>query len=273
MIIMKRADFISLHVPLNAETKHLINAKRLQLTKSQLILLNFARDGIVDKAALRAALDEKRIGLRLRFPLLTTAKSSSCYQFAALGGIHQEAEETCAVMAVKQLRDFLEQGIITNSVNFPRCEMPFNSGVRLAIVNANVPSMVAQISTKLASANLNIIDLVNKSREEIAYTLVDIDGQVSDQLLQEIATIKGVIRLRRLQNPTATHSTASKAEFIVDGTQAEYVRIPYADTNEEALVMLSDILPTGFECGVQNGKVQPGNTASTNALKVIIDVL
>jgi D-3-phosphoglycerate dehydrogenase / 2-oxoglutarate reductase len=202
--IMTRADFISVHVPLNAETKHLINAKRLQLAKPQLVLLNFARDGIIDKTALMAALGERRLHAYVcDFPCSQLKDHPQVISLPHLGASTREAEETCAIMAVKQVHDFLEQGVITNSVNFPTVEMPLNKGTRLAIVNANVPNMVAQISAKLAAANLNIIDLLNKSRDEIAYTLIDIDGQLSDTLLNEINRIDNVIQVRCLQNSAA----------------------------------------------------------------------
>ena len=198
--IMKRADFISVHVPLNAETKHLINAKRLQLAKPQMILLNFARDGIIEKTALREALEARRLYAYVcDFPCSLLKDHPRVISLPHLGASTREAEETCAIMAVKQVRDFLEQGVIVNSVNFPTVEMPINKGARLAIVNANVPNMVAQISTKLAAANLNIIDLINKSRDEIAYTLIDIEGQVSEHLLKEIMSINQVIQVRCLQ--------------------------------------------------------------------------
>ena len=116
-----------------------------------------------------------------------------------LGASTREAEENCAVMIVKQVREFLENGGITNSANFPAIDMPrSNGGHRLAIVNANVPNMVAQISSKLAESKLNILSLLNKSRDEIAYTLVDVNTMVGDGLLKEIAAIAGVIQIRRV---------------------------------------------------------------------------
>lgn len=203
--MMKRADFISLHVPLNAETKHLIDAKRLQLAKPELVLLNFARDGIIDKTALLTALDQQRLYTYVcDFPCSLLLNHPRVISLPHLGASTKEAEETCAIMAVKQLRDFLEQGIIVNSVNFPTVEMPMSQNARLAIINANIPNMVAQISTKLAKANLNIVDLLNKSRDEIAYTLIDIDGQVDDALLKDISCIDQVIQVRCLQGLTNT---------------------------------------------------------------------
>jgi D-3-phosphoglycerate dehydrogenase / 2-oxoglutarate reductase len=117
-----------------------------------------------------------------------------------LGASTLEAEENCAIMIVKQVREFLENGTITYSVNFPSIEMPVNAGaVRLAIANQNIPNMVAQISAKLADAKLNIVSLLNKSREEIAFTLIDVNGEVSPVLFNELSTIKGVVQVRVIQ--------------------------------------------------------------------------
>ncbi len=197
--LIKQADFISLHVPLVAETKHLINAGRLKIAKKGVILLNFARDSIVDEIALHAALDNGQVASYVcDFPSAQLKDHPRVICLPHLGASTREAEETCAIMAVKQLRDYLENGTIMYSVNFPSVEMPFNKGTRLTIANANVPSMVAQISTKLAAAQLNIMDLLNKSRDEIAYTLIDVDGAVNDTLIKEIAAIEGVIQIRRL---------------------------------------------------------------------------
>ncbi len=197
--LIAQSDFISLHVPLTPETNALIDHSRLQLAKTGLILLNFSRDGIVDKTALRAQLDAGHVYAYVcDFPCSLLKNHPRVISLPHLGASTKEAEETCAVMAAKQVRDYLENGSIINSVNFPTVTMPFNKGVRLAIANANIPSMVAQISTKLAAANLNIIDLLNRSRDEIAYTLIDVDGFVSDQLVTDIATINGVIQVRCL---------------------------------------------------------------------------
>ncbi len=198
--LMMQSDVISLHIPLTAETRNLINDTRLRLSKPEMILLNFARDGIVDKTALLTALDENRVlSYVCDFPCAQLKDHPRVISLPHLGASTREAEQTCAIMAVKQIRDYLETGNITNSVNFPTIEMPFNQGVRLAIVNSNIPSMVAQISTKLADAKLNIIDLLNRSRDQIAYTLIDVEGEVTPGVIKEIATIHGVIKVRCLE--------------------------------------------------------------------------
>ncbi len=195
--LITQADFISLHIPLTPETKSLIEDTRLRLAKKGMILLNFSREAIVDKAALLSALNDKHIAAYVcDFPCADLKNHPQVICLPHLGASTKEAEETCAIMAVKQLRSYLESGTIINSVNFPSAEMSFNKGVRLAIANANIPNMVAQISTKLATAHLNIIDLLNKSRGEIAYTLVDVDEEINDSLLQELKGISGVIQVR-----------------------------------------------------------------------------
>jgi D-3-phosphoglycerate dehydrogenase / 2-oxoglutarate reductase len=198
--LFAQADFISLHIPLTPETKDMIGDARLQIVKPGMTLLNFARDGIIDKTALHAALEAGRIGTYVcDFPCEHLKGHRKVISLPHLGASTREAEETCAMMAVQQIRDYLEHGTIANAVNFPTVKMPFSKGLRLAITNANVPSMVAQISTKLAAVGLNIIDLVNRSCNEIAYTLIDVDGQVHANLMQEIAAIDGVIQVRRLE--------------------------------------------------------------------------
>jgi D-3-phosphoglycerate dehydrogenase / 2-oxoglutarate reductase len=198
--LIGQSDFISLHVPLIDETRDLINTSRLQLAKSGVILLNFSRDGIVEKTALRAALDSNHVSAYVTdFPCAQLKDHPRVISLPHLGASTQEAEELCAVMAVKQIRDYLENGTITYSVNFPSVEIPFKKGVRLTIVNANVPGMVAKVSAKLASASLNIVDMLNKSRDEIAYTVIDLESEVSDTLIKDIAAIKGVLRVSCLK--------------------------------------------------------------------------
>lgn len=197
--LIKEADFISLHVPLLPETRHLINAERLELAKPNVTLLNFAREGIVDNAALQIALDQQKIYAYVcDFPSSLLKDHPRVISLPHLGASTKESEENCARMAVSQVREFLENGNIINSVNFPNIELPFNKGGRLAIANANIPNMVAQISTQISAAQLNIIDLLNKSKDKIAFTLIDVDGEVSKNLLQEIRDIPGVINLRYL---------------------------------------------------------------------------
>lgn len=202
--VLESSDFITLHVPYSEATKNTINSARLQQIKPSAVLLNFSRDGIVDNAALLTALNDKKLGNYVcDFPCATLKDHPAVISFPHLGASTVEAEENCAVILAKDIRQYLEYGAITHSVNFPIVEATQNySGVRLAIANANIPNMVAQISSTLAAAGLNIISLLNKSRDEIAYTLLDIEGDVNSKVLTEIAKIHGVLQLRKLPQRT-----------------------------------------------------------------------
>jgi D-3-phosphoglycerate dehydrogenase / 2-oxoglutarate reductase len=198
--LFARADAVTVHVPLNDETRALVNATRLKLMKKPATLLNFARAGIVDEEAVLEALDAGRLHAYVSdFPKRRFLDHPRVVTFPHLGASTLEAEENCAVMAVDQLRDFLENGNIRNSVNYPEAVLPRLPGTsRLAIANRNIPNMVGQISTALAAERINIADLLNKSRGECAYTLIDIDGEVSEALLQRIRAIEGVLSVYRV---------------------------------------------------------------------------
>jgi D-3-phosphoglycerate dehydrogenase len=197
--VLKSAHFVTLHVPLVAATRHLVGAANIGHLRSDAVLLNFSRDGVVDAAAVRAALDARKLGAYVcDFPSAEILGHPGVVALPHLGASTREAEENCAVMVVDQLRDYLEHGNIANAVNFPQVSMARESAYRLAIANANVPNMVGQISTAMAQAGLNIHNMVNKSRGEMAYTLVDVDSPVSDTVLADIARIHGVLAVRYL---------------------------------------------------------------------------
>jgi D-3-phosphoglycerate dehydrogenase len=197
--LLKHADFVTLHVPLLPATRGLIDAKRLAAMKNHATLLNFARDAIVDEDAVIGALNSGRLKAYLcDFPSPRLAGGPGVVALPHLGASTGEAEENCAVMVVDQLREFLENGNIVNAVNFPSVEMARESAWRVAIANANVPNMLGQISTAMAMAGLNIHNMVNKSRGEMAYTLVDVDSPVSDAVIGEIASIEGVLSVRSI---------------------------------------------------------------------------
>lgn len=198
--LLAEADFVSLHIPLTTTTKNMLNAARLRLLKANVVILNFARDGIIDQAALLAALNEKKIFSYVTdFPTKDLLHHPRVISLPHLGASTFEAEENCAVMISKQVRDYLEKGNIVNSVNFPTIEMPNNPDCyRLAIVNENIPNVVAHISAKLGHAGLNIVSLLNGSREEIAYTLIDVNAEINDKLFKEINNIPGIIRIRKI---------------------------------------------------------------------------
>lgn len=195
--VLKSSDLVTLHVPLLNDTRHLINAESLKMMKSTAVLLNFSRDGIIDNEALLAALNAKQIARYIcDFPS-ALLKHPAVICLPHLGASTREAEENCAIMLAKQVRNYLEYGAIAHSVNFPTVEASrIDSGVRLAIVNENIPNMVAQISSTLAKAGLNIVSLLNKSRDNIAYTLLDVPSQIDPHTLGEISQIEGVIQLR-----------------------------------------------------------------------------
>lgn len=195
--LLRQSDFVTLHVPLLGVTRHLIGAPQLTTMKPTASLLNFARDAVVDEAAVAAALRTGRLKYYVcDFPSVAFFNLPNAVALPHLGASTEEAEENCAIMAVDQLREYLENGAITNSVNFPSVEMMRESPYRVAIANANVPNMLGQISTAMAQAGLNIHNMVNKSRGEMAYTLVDVDSPVPGGLLEMLTTIHGVLSVR-----------------------------------------------------------------------------
>ncbi len=198
--VLKRSDIVTLHVPLVDGTRGLINAAAFAAMKSSAVLLNFARGPIVDEAALISALENGQLrGYVCDFPTPTLNKRPKVVTLPHLGASTNEAEENCARMAADELRWYLEDGTIQNSVNFPDARLPRAEGTqRLAISNSNVPNMVGQISTLLAGAGLNISDLLNKSRGDLAYTLIDVDGAIPDEVVERLRAIDGVLGVRTL---------------------------------------------------------------------------
>jgi D-3-phosphoglycerate dehydrogenase len=197
--VLRNAHFVTLHVPLVAATRDLIGPANAALMRPGSVLLNFSRDGVVNEAAVLGALEEGRLAWYVcDFPSVVINGHERVVALPHLGASTREAEENCAVMVVDQLRDYLENGNVANAVNFPTVSMARESGYRVAIANANVPNMVGQISTAMAQAGLNIHNMVNKSRGEMAYTLVDVDSPVADGVLKDIASIDGVLAVRYL---------------------------------------------------------------------------
>jgi D-3-phosphoglycerate dehydrogenase len=197
--VLKHSDFVTLHVPLLPVTRHLIDAKRLAAARHGMVLLNFARDAIVDEGAVVAALGSGQLKSYLcDFPSATLLAEPKVVALPHLGASTAEAEENCAIMVVDQVRDYLEDGTIRNAVNFPNVEMPRESPYRVAVANANVPNMLGQISSTMAKAGLNIHNMVNKSRADMAYTLVDVDSPVDEAVVRAIAGIDGVLSVRAI---------------------------------------------------------------------------
>jgi D-3-phosphoglycerate dehydrogenase len=197
--LLKQADFVTLHVPLVPLTQGMIDRDRLAAIKPGAALLNFARDAIVDEDAVIDALRSQRLKYYLcDFPSPKLIAEAGVVALPHLGASTEEAEENCAIMVVDQVREFLEDGCIANAVNFPSVEMPRESPYRVAIANANVPNMLGQISPAMALAGLNIHNLVNKSRGEMAYTLVDVDSPVEARVIDAIGAIDGVLSVRAI---------------------------------------------------------------------------
>ncbi|TAK56534.1 MAG: 3-phosphoglycerate dehydrogenase [Gammaproteobacteria bacterium] len=196
--LFARSDVVTLHVPLSDATRSLVNAQRIRLMRDKAVVLNFARAGIVNEADVIAALDAGRLSAYVcDFPSPAIKDHPRVVALPHLGASTGEAEDNCAMMVADTLRDFLEHGNVRHSVNFPEAALPRVPGAsRLAISNSNVPNMVGQISTCLAESSLNISDLLNKSKGEVAYTLIDVDGRIPEELVERIRTIEGVLAAR-----------------------------------------------------------------------------
>lgn len=200
--LLRHSDFVTLHVPLLDATRNLIDQNRVSLMKAGAVLLNFSRDAIVNEDAVLAGLERKHLrGYVCDFPSNKTLGHPAIVALPHLGASTREAEDNCAVMVADQLRDYLEHGNVTNTVNFPNVGMPRESAFRMAVANANVPNMLGQISTALAAAGINIHNMMNKSRGEMAYTLVDTDSAAPAGLIAQIAAIPGVLMVRDLPLP------------------------------------------------------------------------
>ena len=195
--LFTRSDAVTVHVPLNDHTRGLVNASRIALMRPGSCILNFARAQIVDEAAVLAGLDSGQLASYIcDFPTNAVKSHPQVVALPHLGASTGEAEENCAIMVAETLRDFLESGNIRNSVNFPEAVLPRAGVSRLAIANANVPNMVGQISTCLADARLNIADLLNKSRGDLAYTLIDTDSPIGADVVGKLRAIPGVLSAR-----------------------------------------------------------------------------
>jgi len=195
--LLARADFITLHVPAIPATKHLINSKTLAGMKATAKIVNFAREEIVSTADIVDALDNGVIaGYITDFPTPELLGRSDVLLMPHIGASTEEAEENCAVMAANQLMDFLEDGNIRNSVNYPQIKMARNGGTRITFSNRNVPKVLGSVLSILADSELNVVDMVNKSRNDIAYNIIDIDGDFDASLKAKIAAVDGVVHVR-----------------------------------------------------------------------------
>ena len=197
--LFSKSDFISFHVPLIDATKNLLNAKRIALLPEGSVIINLSRDGIVDEDELIKALDSGKVKYYVTdFPINDKKNHERIIALPHLGASTSEAEDNCAVMIAKQIKDYLENGNIVNSVNFPDARMPRAGEERLAITHRNIPNMVGQISTAIAEEGANILDMINKSRDDVAFTLIDLENEIPNSVIENINRIDGVLTVRVL---------------------------------------------------------------------------
>lgn len=195
--LLSECDFITLHVPQNKDTKGFINADKFAIMKKGVVILNFARGGLVDTPSLKKAVADGIVACYVTdFPDEEVIKTDKVIAIPHLGASTEEAEENCAFMAVRQLMDFLENGNIKNSVNFPDCSLDRYGNQRLTIANQNLPGMIEKITHLLAENKINITDMLNKSKGNIAYNIIDIDGEISNDLVTKISSAEGIIGVR-----------------------------------------------------------------------------
>jgi D-3-phosphoglycerate dehydrogenase len=197
--MLSQVEFVTVHVPLVDNTRNLLSAERLQNARKGLMIFNFSREGIIDNAGVCEAIQAGRLkGYICDFPNNLLKNQDKVITLPHLGASTHEAEENCAVMVADQVRDYLEDGTVHNSVNFPEMEMQRNDGHRLLVVNSNVPHMIERISSAIANANLNIIDLLNRSRGNLACTLVDVNNQIPQTVVDNLCATEGVLTVRIL---------------------------------------------------------------------------
>ena len=197
--LFSRSDFVSFHVPLVDATKNLLNAKRIELLPEGCVVINMSRDGIIDEDQLIKSLDSGRVKYYVTdFPIDEKKNHDRVIALPHLGASTTEAEDNCAVMIARQIKEYLENGNIINSVNFPDAKMPRAGKERLAITHRNVPNMVRQITKAIAEEEANIVDMLNKSKGEFAYTLIDIEEEISNTVIENIKKVDGILKVRAL---------------------------------------------------------------------------
>ena len=197
--LFSRSDFVSFHVPLVDATKNLLNAKRIELLPEGCVVINMSRDGIIDEDELIKSLDSGRVKYYVTdFPIDEKKNHDRVIALPHLGASTTEAEDNCAVMIAKQIKEYLENGNIINSVNFPDAKMPRAGKERLAITHRNIPNMVRQITKAIAEDEANIVDMLNKSKGEFAYTLIDIEEEISNSVIENIKKVEGILKVRAL---------------------------------------------------------------------------
>jgi D-3-phosphoglycerate dehydrogenase / 2-oxoglutarate reductase len=197
--LLSKSDYITLHIPLGDNTKGLLDAEKFRLMKKDARVINFSRNALVKDKDIIEALDAGKISVYVTdFPSQDLLKCKKVIGIPHLGASTPEAEDNCAIMAVKQIMDYLETGAIRNSVNFPRCKLEQHTAYRLLVVNKNIPNMIGQITTILAGSNINITDLINHHRDDYAYNIIDTEQQLSASVLEQIRKVDGIIRVRAI---------------------------------------------------------------------------
>ena len=199
--LLKVSDYITIHVPLNDSTRNTIDAAAIAKMKGDVRIINLARNGLVDEEALIPALESGRIAAYVTdFPDNRIANAAGVIALPHLGASTPESEENCAIMAAHELQDYLENGNITNSVNMPAVSMERSGEARICVIHHNIPNTLAQITSIVSGAGMNVENLANKSRKDYAYTMLDVNGKVADAMVEQIKGIEGVIRVRVMQH-------------------------------------------------------------------------
>lgn len=197
--IYETCDYITLHLPYNKDTASMINTQTIAQMKDGVRILNFSRGELVDADAMKSAIDDEKVAKYVcDFPSNALNTYKNVVSIPHLGASTPEAEDNCAVMAVKQIMDFLENGNIVNSVNFPKVVMPRSTDKRITVIHENIPNMLSQISNQIAKDGINIDGMINGSRNNVAYTILDVVGDVDDNVIKDIENIEGVIRVRTI---------------------------------------------------------------------------
>jgi len=195
--LLARSDYVTFHVPLVEATRHMINRERLKAMRDNVVILNFARNGIVDDEAVCEAINEGKVYAYVcEFPSNLLKNHPRVICLPHLGASTREAEDNCAIMVADQVRDYLEAGVIRNSVNFPEVDLPRAGVQRLTVVNRNEPDLVANISHVLGKGSVNIAHMINESRGDVAYTVVDVDQPLAESVIEEMKTIDGLLNFR-----------------------------------------------------------------------------
>jgi D-3-phosphoglycerate dehydrogenase len=198
--LLAKSDYVTLHTPLGDTTRGLLDAEKIRFMKKGARIINLARGGLVNEADVIAALKAEKLSAYITdFPSAELLACPRAVCIPHLGASTPEAEDNCAIMAVRQIMEYLESGTIRNSVNFPRCRLEQQAPYRLLVVNRNIPNMVGQITTILAAANINILDLINHHRDEFAYNIIDTEQKVPAAALEELEKVEGIIRVRTIE--------------------------------------------------------------------------